>query len=209
MTLLDQITGLADGLTDPHVNREPYTVWDGNRHRKTHHHVTVQHGLLTQLHRAVLPASVAGEGPGGGVPKSRPPLEIEALSRYRQITAAARRWCKDLGVDPRATPESTIRALVGAAGRMDDGEQRELLADLRRWVSWCRVYLGLEQIRRIAGARCPLADCAQLGSLRINLTTSYGMCTACGAAWDRDTIGVLAEHIRVARTTTPTEGAPA
>jgi len=206
VTLLDQITDLADGLTEPHVNREPYTVWTGSRHRQTRHHVTVQHGLLRQLYTAVVPSWATSDEPGAGVPKSRPPLEVEALSRHEQITEAARAWCADAGVDARPTVESTIRALVGAASALGDENQRALLADLRRWSSWCRVYLGLEQVRRIVGARCPLADCNTLGSLRINLTTSYGMCTACEAVWDRDTIGVLAEHIRAGRST---EGASA
>jgi len=204
VTPLDKITALADELTEPHVNREPYTVWTGSRHRQTRHHVTVQHGLLRQLYLAVVPSWATSDEPGAGVPRSRPPLEVEALSRHEAITAAARAWCSVLGVDARSTVESTIRALVGAASLLDDQQERDLLADLRRWSSWCRVYLGLEQVRRIVGARCPLADCSTLGSLRINLTTSHGLCTACGAVWDRDTIGVLAEHIRAGRSTKET-----
>lgn len=202
VTPIDQITDLADTLTEPHAHREPYTTWDTNRHRKTHHHITVQHGLLTQLHRAVLPATMASDGNSGTIPASRPPLEIEALSRHQQISTAARTWCTNLGTHPRPTAESTIRALVGAAGHLDDTQQRALAADLRRWTHWCRVYLGLEQVRRITGVRCPLPDCTQLGTLRINLTTSHGLCTACGATWDRDSIGVLAEHITTNRKAT-------
>lgn len=200
MTLLDQITDLADTLTEPHTHREPYTIWTGQRHRKTMHHATVQHGLLTQLYHAVLPTTLAGDDAGGSIPASRPPLEVEALSRHQQITAAAARWSRDLRIDPRPTAESTIRALVGAASTLDDQQQRTLLADLRRWTGWCRVYLGLEQVRRIPGTRCPITTCNTLGSLRINLTTSHGLCTACEAAWNHDTIGVLAEHIKAGRT---------
>lgn len=195
MNPLDQITTLADELTEPHAHREPYTVWDDNRHRKTHHHITVQHGLLTQLYRAVLPTSMADNNAGGSIPDSRPPLEVEALSRHTEITKAARAWCKTLGIERRPTAESTIRALIGAAPTLADQQLHDLHHDLRRWVHWCRVYLGLEQVRRITGSRCPIPDCNILGSLRINLTTSHGLCTACGATWDRDTIGLLAEHI--------------
>ena len=199
----DQITTLADELTEPHVNREPYTVWDGNRHRKVMHHVTVQHGLLTQLYRAVLAATTGTDESARSIPGSRPPLALEALSRHQQITAGARVWhAHFFGLrPPLASPESNIRRLVGAASTATDSEQRALLADLRRWTSWCRVYLGLEQIRRITGTRCPIPDCNTLGTLRINLTTSHGMCTACGAAWNRDSIGVLAEHITTNRRT--------
>jgi hypothetical protein len=195
----DQITDLADTLTEPHVNREPYTTWDGNRHRKTHHHITVQHGLLTQLYRAVLPSWATADEPGTSVPASQPPLEVEALSRHAQITEAARSWCRLARVEPRATAESTIRALVGAAGQLDDTQQTDLAADLRRWTHWCRVYLGLEHIRRITGTRCPIPTCNTLSTLRINLTTSHGLCTACGATWNHDTIGLLAEHITTNR----------
>ena len=197
---LDQIRDYADELTEPHVNRERYEIWTGSRHRKVHHHVTVQHGLLQQLYRAaVLPTEAAIDEPGGGIPASRPPLELEGLSRYDQIETGAVRWCLDLELQTRATAESNIRALVGAAGNLDDQQQKALYADLRRWVGWCRVYLGLEQVRRIPGVRCPISACIQLGTLRINLTTSHGLCTACGATWDRDTIGVLAEHIKTNR----------
>lgn len=195
MTQLEQIRDLADALTEPHINREPYTVWDGNRHRKVHHHITVQHGLVTQLYRAILPSWSVSDEPSTGGPAPAPPLEIEALSRHREIATAADAWCRELGLAPRPTTESTIRALVGAAGHLDDSRQYTLAADLRRWANWCRVYLGLEKVRRISGARCPIVDCDTLGGLRINLTTSHGLCTACGATWDRDTIGLLAEHI--------------
>jgi hypothetical protein len=201
MTPLEQITELADTLTEPHAHREPYTTWTGSRHRQTHHHITVQHGLLTQLHHAVLPATIADEGASGSTPGSRPPLEIEALSRHQQITTTAQRWCRDLGINPRPTTESTIRALVGAAGHLDEPDQKALCADLRRWTHWCRVYLGLEQVRQINGVPCPLADCTGRGTLRINLTTSHGLCTACGATWDHKTIGVLAQHITTNRPT--------
>jgi hypothetical protein len=200
MSLLDQIRDTADTLTEPHINREPYTTWDTNRHRKTHHHITVQHGLLTQLYRAaIIPTLTGTDDTAGGIPASRPPLEVEALSRHDQITKAATAWCTQVGAKPRTTPESNIRALVGAATQLDDDQQQNLHTDLRRWAGWCRVYLGLEHVRRIPGTRCPLTSCNTLGALRINLTTSHALCTTCGATWNHDTIGVLAEHIQASR----------
>lgn len=85
MNPLDHIRDLADELTEPHINREPYTV---------------QHGLLTQLYRAVLPTSLAEDGT---VPASKPPLELEALSRHQEITDTANRWATGIGVKPRTT----------------------------------------------------------------------------------------------------------
>jgi hypothetical protein len=199
MSLLDQIRDLADELTEPRAHHEPYTVWVGG-HRKTRHHPTVQHGLLRQLYTAAIVPTLTGDDEASGsIPASRPPLEVEALSRHGQITAAAAAWCKTLGLKPRGTAESNIRALVGALAQADDDQQRHLHADLRRWTGWCRVYLGLEQVRRIAGTRCPLPEFAKPSTLRINLTTSHGLCTSCGATWNHETIGVLAEHIRASR----------
>lgn len=199
MNILDQITDTADGLTEPHINTEPIPYWDHNRHRKIRHHKTIQPGLLAQLYQAVNPIWSTTDEPGGSMPASRPPLDAEALSRHQQITTAVRAWCTQLGLEWRPTAESNIRALVGAAGRLDDTQQRRLLADLRRWRSWCRVYLGLEHVRQITAVPCPLTDCQQRGTLRINLTTETGMCTACGAAWNPDTIGLLAHHITTSR----------
>lgn len=201
--LLDQIIDTADTLTEPHINREPYTVWTGSRHRQIRHHITVQHGLLKQLyHAAIIPTCTTNDEPSSSIPGSRPPLEVEALSRHDQITAAVLGWCATLGLTPRTNPESNIRAVAAAAGRLDEPQQKTLHAELRRWTGWCRVYLGLEHIRRIPGTRCPLTDCGTLGTLRINLTTSHGLCTTCGATWNHDTIGVLAEHIKTNRATT-------
>lgn len=199
--LHNQILTTADELTEPHTNREPYTIWTGSRHRQTRHHITTQHGLLRRLyHAAIVPICAGTDEPSSSIPGSRPPLEVEALSRHDQISAAARIWCKQAGVAPRASTESNIRAVVGAFTLLDDTQQKTLLADLRRWSGWCRVYLGLEHIAPIPGVRCPLTDCQQLGTLRINLTTSHGLCTACGATWNTDTIGVLAQHIKINRT---------
>lgn len=199
MTLADQILDVADALTEPTLNREPIPYWDHNRHRKIKHHTTVLPGLLAQLHQSVHPVWSTAEDPAGAIPASRPPLEIEALSRHQQITDAARGWTLLLGLEVRATVESNIRALVGATARLDDTQQRDLLADLRRWRSWCRVYLGHEHVQHIRAVPCPLPECQQRGTLRINLTTETGLCTACGAIWNRDTIGLLAEHIKTSR----------
>lgn len=200
MSTHDKILTTADTLTEPAFHNEPYTTWDTNRHRELRHHTTIQPGLLAQLYQAVHPVWTTTDQPGANIPTSRPPLEVEALSRHDQITAAAHNWCTQLNIQARATPESNIRALVGAASQLDPDQQKTLLADLRRWASWCRVYLGLEQVRQITGVRCPIPECTQLSTLRVNLTTATGLCTGCGATWDRTAIGVLGEHIKASRT---------
>lgn len=202
MSLLDHIRDAADALTEPHMHSEPITFWDTNRNRKIRHHRTIQPGLLAQLYQSVIPASSSPDGPAGGVPGSRPPLAVEALSTHDEIAMAALHWCQTLNLTLRVSVESNIRALVGAAGTLDDDNQRRLLTDLRRWERWSKVLTGWETIYRPAAVTCPaITDsqpCGQRSTLRINLTAKTGMCRACGATWSEDdgSITVLADYIR-------------
>jgi len=201
MTMLDAIRDLADQLTEPHMHREPYTLWV-NRNRKTLHHVTVQPGLLAQLYQSVIPASSSGDAPAGGVPGSRPPLALEALSRHDEIAMLVMGWCEELRLPLRVSVESNVRALVGAAPTLDNEGQRDLLAALRRWRHWCAVLTDWEHLYQPRGIPCiAITDgvqCEQSNTLRINLTAKTAMCKACGATWSDDdgSISVLADYIR-------------
>lgn len=192
---LADIAALADELTDPHRHRQPYEIWTRSRHRKILHHVTTQPGLLTQLRDQYEPTA-AGE-PGSNPPDSRPPLNLEAISRHTMITLAATRWCWSLRIDLRDTVESNIRALVGAAGQLDHDDQSALHAELRQWHTWAAVLTGWQTPPyRPHTATCPA--CAARGSLTIRLDTQRAYCrhVDCGATWDPTTIGLLADHIR-------------
>lgn len=197
MTVFDQITDVADTLTEPHIHAEPYTVWI-NRNRKTRHHRTVQPGLLAQLYQSVIPAWCSGEAPAGGVPGSRPPLAVEALSRHDEIAMAVLRWCTSLGIDSRVSAESNIRALVGATSRLDEDTARALLDEMRQWRRWCAVLTGWENLYRPAGVPCPIVGCGQTNTLRINLTAQTALCKACSSTWSAEdgSIVVLADIIR-------------
>lgn len=196
MTLHDRILDVADALTEPHIHTEPIPYWDNNRNRKIRRHATVQPGLLAQLYESVMPASSSADGPAGCVPGSRPPLAMEALSCHDQITTAVERWCRSLGITPRASVESNVRALVGSA--MDDDAARALLAEMRQWQRWCAVLTGWESVYRPAGVPCPVLDCWKSNTLRINLTAKTAMCQACKATWSEEdgSVFVLADHIR-------------
>jgi len=199
VTLLDQIATIADTLTEPHFNRERYEVWDSNRHKKVRHHTTVLPGLLAQLYQSVIPAGCSsGEPQASSIPASRPPLAVEALSCHDEISMAVLAWCEDLGLALRASVESNVRALVGAAGHLDHDLQKRLLADLRRWRGWSAVLVGWENVLVLRGATCPLPDCEQTGTLRVNLTAERAACRACGATWSSEdgSIQVLGEHIK-------------
>lgn len=195
MTLHDRILAAADALTEPYLHTEQVSVWV-NRNRKVYRHTVVLPGLLAQLHQSVIPVSSSAGAPAGGVPGSRPPLALEALSCHDEIVTAVAGWCRTLDITPRTSPESNIRALVGAT--VPDDRVRPLLADMRRWQRWCAVLTGWESIYRPAGVACPVVDCGRVNTLRINLTAATAMCRGCGATWsDEDgTLGLLAEYIR-------------
>jgi hypothetical protein len=197
VTLLDQIRDTADRLTEPYVHSEPVVYWDANRNKKIRRHRTLQPGLLAQLYQAVVFVA-SGDSVAGGPPGSRPPLAVEALSRHDTISVAALRWCTSVGLTTRVSVESNIRALVGAAGGLDSDTARALLAEMRQWLRWCLVMTGWESVYRPAGVACPVVECGQVNTLRINLTAKTGMCRACSATWsDTDgSIAVLADYIR-------------
>lgn len=198
MTQLQQITDVADDLTEPHIHSEPITFWDANRHRKIRRHQTVQPGLLAQLYQSVMPVSSSGDEPAGGVPGSRPPLAVEALSRHDQISMAVLRWCTSLHLATRVSVESNVRALVGAAPSLDDDTAAVLLCEMRQWRRWAAVLTGWENLYRPARVPCPVVDCGKTNTLRVNLTAQTAMCQACSATWSQDdgSVAVLADYIR-------------
>lgn len=197
------IADLAEELCDPRQHTEPIWGWDKNRHRKKiGEHKVVHPGLLVQLHDAIEPL-LGGLDDGGsrGVPRSTPPLQLEALDRYIDIEISALTWVGHLGLTPRATPADNVRALVGAplAGWADD-----VLADLRRWRSWAATMTGWQSMYTPRAA-CPVPDCGETGTLRVNLDRPSATCVACRSWWDEQTVGILAQHIA---TIAPTERVP-
>jgi hypothetical protein len=198
VSLLDDIREAADALTEPHLHRAEIREWTTSRNKRVRFHVTTQPGLLTQLYQSINPAGSTGGEPGArGIPASRPPLAVEALSTHDEISMRTLMWCRELRIPPRNSPESNIRALVGAAGTLDDDDLHRLRADLRQWQRWCLVQTGWEKVTMLRGTPCPILECGRVGTLRVNLTTKTAMCRGCGSSWSEDdgSIGVLAAHV--------------
>lgn len=194
---LDQLTTHIADLCDPHPHVEPIHDTDRHRNRRVRRvWITTQPGLLTQLAAVILPTNEQAEG-GSGAFGSRPPLHIEALSRYAAIQVGAVRWAWSLRQEIRDTTESQMRGLIGAAPTLDDPTLDALVDEVRQWRRWCAVMTAWESPAYAPHVPCPA--CGKVGALRINLAARTAMCTACPAGWDPDTIGVLAEHVRNAR----------
>ena len=196
------IADLATELADPHQHREPRWEWNGSRNKvKLPDHITIQPGLITQLYQAIAPilskTSNPENGSSHGIARSRPPIQLEALDCYLQITTAIDDWCHHLHIDistqGRRTVESRLRALAGANATSD--ETADLLNDLRRWRSWAATLTGWQKIYQPNRAYCPVIECGAQGTLRINLTRKSAVCVVCRSWWDEQTIGLLADHI--------------
>lgn len=198
---LADITEVAEILCDPRQHTEPVFEWDTNRHRGvTRGYTSVQDGLLTQL-AEVAQNPVNGDQPSGRPePSSRPPVNLDALSRYTVITIAVTRWCWSLRIEIRDTVESNVRALVGAAGGLDDDTAAALLAEMMTWMGWAADLTGWRTSPYSPYVPCPEEDCRRIGTLRVDLARRRAKCVACRSTWDSRSEGIddLAAYVRSA-----------
>lgn len=194
MTAVDEIATIGDGvdlLTNPFVSRTKVDYWHGNNRRTRVWEVRFP-SLLAQLESAKRPGeSYVEPGSGShGKPGSRPPARLEAIHLELAITAWAADMVWKARRPVREETAANLRALVGAY----TAEDTSVLAPLRRWVGSAKVLAGWSLPPRRLEAACP--QCNTVGSLRVRLDEASACCVECRATWDRDTIGLLAEHVR-------------
>lgn len=195
MTVLTDIADLAEELCDPRQHTEYVYEWDRNRNRKPVPIRTVQNGLLVQLRAAVQPGRTGEDA--RTVPRSRPPLLLEALDRHIAIATEVNEWLHMLKLENRPSIEQNIRALVGISAQLGHDGQHTLRSNLRAWRTWAAVMSGWELPPFTPFVACPKVSCGAKGRLRIDATRKTGYCAACDTIWD-DTdgsIGVLAAYI--------------
>jgi hypothetical protein len=204
--LLHEIADYADELTDSRRNTERIATTDKHRHRRVRDVWVTKHpSLLQQLEYAVEPGETlleTEETTGGGTSfESRPAARLDAINELQRIQRETAAWCVRARVSVRGTPTGNVRALVGAAALMGSTDQRALAADLRRWRTAAATITGWERPPVAPRTTCPI--CAARNTIRVRLDEKTGLCVACGETWDSETVGLLAEHIRLdgARTT--------
>jgi hypothetical protein len=196
-TIYYQLVDTADELTEPHAHVERVACWDRNRNRKFIEHRTTQPGLLAQLYEAAVdPVKTQQEGGGRAKPKSQPPLALEALSRYTDITAGALRWINSIRLKPRDTVESNIRALVGEASRFDLDTLEALHQEMRMWRRWAAVMTGWQSQVFLPRIACPACDSA--GTIRVNGAERLAYCNECQMYWENEDLVAMAEKVRAA-----------
>jgi hypothetical protein len=187
----------ADELTEPHAHTERIPYWDDNRNKKFREHRTTQPGLLAQLYEAAVdPVVVVQEGGGRAKPKSKPPLALEALSRYDDVCAGALRWVRSIRLTPRDTVQSNIRGLVGEATRFDLDTLEALYAEMRTWRNWAAVMTGWQTQVFRPRISCPM--CQSRGSIRVNGAQQLAYCNECQTSWEGEQLLDMAERVRVA-----------
>ena len=191
----DPLTDIADAvrdLTQPYTHIEPYAVVDGGK-VKPKHHVTKHPSLLDQLRAAEQHAG--NDGTSGGY-ESRPAARLEAIATLNTIDSEVATWITWRRRPVRGTTEANLRAIVGIATDLGPDDRRELAGEVRRWLTWARVVTGWDSPPWRPNVPCPM--CGVKGGLRIRLLEESAACLDCGSAWDKGTIGLLAEEIRLA-----------
>lgn len=217
--------GLSDyvrELCDRHTHAEHYTTreqqtWVGRNHYST------APPLVTQLWAGDVPSAAVDDGPRSAY-GSKPTARLDALDTAAAIDRAASRWVRLLGHDDPADEidkrtglpkvgTGTIRCirLVAAIAQLEGPEtRREIERDVRRWWIRARVVTGWDSPAWEPDATCPM--CGKRGTIRVRLADRVAACgnDACGATWEPETIGLLADHIRgeaeEARRRTPGRG---
>lgn len=178
-----ELTGLAEELVLERQHTESRWTWDRNRNKKKlPEHVTWQPGLLAQLYTsAVDPAKWVDDSGAHGKPRSRPPLAVEAFSRYLEIERRAAAWCAQLGHAERRTAQGNIIALVKEAETLDEDTLTELVRDFGEWRRWAAILTGWENKLFVPRIECPV--CEEFGSIRISAELGEGFCSQCQHYW--------------------------
>lgn len=196
---LVDIRDAAEALTDPYSHVEPRWEWDANRHRKPlpSHRVTLP-GLIQQLRDMTEPGSGEEGAAAKSIPESKPPVSLDAVSLLAVIQFGAARRCLELGVTIRDTAEGNIRAIVGAAGRVDSDRQRVLASELRSWRNQAEVVCRWRNGALELVCPCPtqLDGCGARGTLLANPETEAVWCIACGREWAPEDSKPVFDHYR-------------
>lgn len=182
------LADIVDELTRSHTERSRYEIRGRGRTTRSRYKVVSVPSLIHQLEHAV-PHSTRDERSAGGY-QSRPTANVDAFDTWLRIDREARTLLEQLREPTHGTTTACVRRLFRAA----PGD-RAVARELRRWWAQARVVSGWDAPAWRPRSSCPM--CGETGGLRIRRDDKVGMCVDCGETWDPDTIGLLAEHIRL------------
>lgn len=194
MSDLDDIHAAAADLTKPRKHREPIRGWDKHRHSiVAGHHDTTQPSLIEQLRRHAQPGR--GEALGRlSVPGSRAPGRVGAINLLAQMTRHATIWLLDLRVAGRRWGDLTrnITLIASVAPTQNPPTQTDIAKTLTSWKRRAEIITGWRRPPLALSAPCP--QCGAHGQLLAFPDTVTALCSACGAWWPTERIGILAAH---------------
>lgn len=192
--LMTRLKGSIDALGWRHTHTEVIDARkpDGTPYR--YRHITHHPPLVEQL--VMRPKDIeAPEGGGRGVYESSPPAHLHAIDRHRAIQDACLEWLRRMRVPPRSGLSECLRALVGAANRLDVATLEELVDDARTWWCWARTITGWDDAPYAPWGPCPV--CQRIGAIRVRIRTRTAVCVECWAHWDTAGLDKLAAYIRM------------
>lgn len=191
-SLCDGIQDRVDALTRPIVTREEQRVWDGGRGRMLTRIVSLSHpSLLEQLQEPAHTGTAGRSAPGH---RSRAPANLAAVDALVLIQREAAAWVRYLTARPPSTDTpANLHTLASRAHDLDTDDLDALASEVLRWWASARVVSGWETPAWRPNVRC--MACNALGGIRVRPDPISAVCLKCGAAWDEQTVGLLASHI--------------
>ena len=185
----------VDALTRPTTHHEPYTtlrtMGDGSHYWTTERHRTISLPLIEQLQSAV--ATTGAITGGAHAFASKPAARVDAIDVLQDIERETGSWLRRLHLpveDKHGRALALADRIRAAAANGGDDIHR----DLRSWWIRARTVTGWDAPSWRPDNTCPL--CGVKGGLRVRLDAQTAACIECGEGWARDTIGLLADHIR-------------
>jgi len=190
-----ELSDYIAALCEHTKHAEPRTILNHNRDGSitpvTSRHITVNPPLILQLQWAVETSQAVEEGKRQFT--SKPSGRLEAIELVMRIEHETHRMLiHDHGERSSHDDYPQMIAAVRHLGSLTasgDSNARTI----RGWWAAARVVTGWDLPAFKPNNTCPL--CGVRGSLRIKYPTAT--CVECHETWDGETIGLLAEHIKI------------
>jgi len=148
--------------------------------------------LLNQLsHSLEASTSEAVRSPFG----SRTIIRVDCLDYVILVDEEAYQWLQRLDRDDsKLGTKGRIWRLYSLMPQLTQEISDKIEKDLRRWHGASRLLTGWDTAPQKLRGSCPV--CNKRDSLRARVSEWCAYCLNCGAFWPRETVGVLADHVR-------------
>lgn len=194
-------------LTETHDQSTAYdqtlTGSSGSATTYTARWTTTHPPLIAQVWGSVSPSGQGGEV-GSTTPSSKPSASLDSIDAAAHIDYQVGRWLEYLGADTHRDTIGAVRLLYSLTPDLYRCDQdpangccdyHGVSKAIRTWWIRARVLTGWESPAWKPDATCPM--CGERRTVSVRWSSEVATCTACYESWDSETIGLLAEHIRL------------